>query len=139
MGAGMRHLNVLVYVAVALLVAGALYAKEKETKDFNNVFDAAPEKVYEAAYRYAQHHGTIKYSDDKHMTVTATIYIPGGNWSYRKDYECTISVEPSGADKSTVDIVGVSEGRTSFSDLRKKNSPPFKVLEGIRQELGSGK
>jgi hypothetical protein len=139
-GGGMRHLNVLVYVAVALFLAGPLYAKEKETEDFSNVFNVLPDKVYEAAYRYAQHHGTIKYSDDKHMTITATIYIPGGKWSYRKDYECTISVQPSGTGKSTVDIVGLAKtSQTTFSDLRKKNAPSIKVLEGIREELERSK
>lgn len=135
----MRRLNALAWVAVGLSIVSALYAKEKVSTDFSNVFDAAPERVYEAVYRYAQHHGTIKYSDDKHMTVTATIYIPGGKWSYRKDYECTISVQALAANKSEVDVVGLSKTyRTTVSDLKKKNAPPVKVIEGIREELESG-
>ena len=122
-----------VWMAAAFLLAAPAMAKHK--KDTSNIFDAPPNKVYEAVYRYAQHHGTIKYSSDKHMTISAVIYIPGGHWSYRKDFDCTISVEPSEGNKSVVDIVGVAKSKhTSVRDVFGKG-PVAKVIDGIRKEL----
>jgi hypothetical protein len=133
----MNRSRALLSLAVAFLVAVPLAAKDKkkEKKEFSNVFDAAPAKVYDAAYKYAQHHGKIQYSDDKHMTVTATIYIPGGKWSYRKDYDCTISVEPMDGGKSVVNVVGVSTTkRATVGDIFGK-SVAEEVVDGIREEL----
>lgn len=136
----MQKLGTLLALALVVVPAPLGAKQKKQDTTVTNVFDAAPEKVYDAVYRYAQHNGTIKYSDDKRMTLTATIYIPGGKWSYRKDYDCTISVEPHGKDQAEVDVIGTYTTRqTTLSDLRKKNSPAVKVIEGIRAELDQGK
>lgn len=37
---------------------------------------APPSAIYDAVCKFAQLHGTNKYSDDKHMTITATIFYP---------------------------------------------------------------
>jgi hypothetical protein len=63
-------------------------------------------RVYDAVYRYAQHHGTIKWTDEKRFTLSGSMSIPGGNWDHRKDFDCTISVEASkDGRKSVVDVV----------------------------------
>jgi hypothetical protein len=69
------------------------------------------------------------------MTVSAVIYIPGGKWRYRKDFDCTISVEPSEGNKSVVDIVGLV--KTKHATIRDVfgNGPAGKVIDGIRKEL----
>jgi hypothetical protein len=67
--------------------------------------------------------------------VSAVIYIPGGKWSYRKDFDCTISVEPSEGNKSVVDIVGLAKSKqATVSDVFGKG-PAAKVIDGIRKEL----
>ena len=133
----MKQLQRQAWLAVLLLLACPLAAKGKRQVD--NVFDAEPAKVYEAVYKYAQHHGTIRFADDKHMTVSAVIYIPGGKWSYRKDYDCTISVEPAEGGKSIVNVVGLAKTKqATMSDVFGK-SPAAKVVEGIREEFERSK
>jgi hypothetical protein len=129
----MKDSRIIIGTVFVILISLPVLAKDK--KDTSNIFDAPADKVYNAVYRYAQHHGTIKYSSDKHMTISAVIYIPGGHWSYRKDFDCTISVEPSEGNKSVVDIVGVAKSKhTTVSDVFGKG-PGAKVIDGIRKEL----
>ena len=54
----MKHSRLRAWVAVAFLIALPLAAKDE--KEVSNVFDAPPDKVYEAVYKYAQHHGMIQ-------------------------------------------------------------------------------
>jgi len=129
----MRNPRYRIWIVAAFLLAVPAIAKQN--KEASNVFDAPADRVYDAVYRYAQHHGTIKYSSDKHRTISAVIYIPGGHWSYRKDFDCTISVETSEGNKSVVDIVGVAKSKhASVSDVFGKG-PVAKVIDGIRKEL----
>lgn len=136
----MKQVQTIAWLAVIFLASMPAIAKDQKQKDVSDVFDAAPAKVYDAAYKYAQHHGVIKYSDDKHMTITVLVHIPGGGWSYAKDYDCTISVEALEQNKSQVHVVGqYTTKQTTFSDLRKKNSPAVKVVEGIREQFDQSK
>ena len=87
--------------------------------------------------RYVVHHGVIKYSDDKHMTISTMIRLKTTRTTYAKDYECTISVESTKDNKASVEIVGYASGQSSLFDMKKKNSPAYKVLEGIHAELAN--
>lgn len=129
----------LVVILAMFCFTLTLAAKEKKQDVTNEPFDATAAQVYEAAYKYVQHNGVIKYSDDKHMTITAMIHLRGGNWGYAKDFECTISVESTKDNKASVEIVGYATGRSSLSDMKKKNAPAYKVLEGIHAEFDSTK
>ncbi len=95
------------WAALLLVLASAVGLSAKDKKTTSNEFDAPAARVFDAVYRYAQHHGTIKWSDEKRFTLSGSMSIPGGNWDWRKDFDCTISVEPSkDGRKSIVDVVG---------------------------------
>jgi hypothetical protein len=63
LGGHMKNSQINILIALALLIPVAAAAKQK--KETSNVFDAPADRAYDAAYKYAQHHGTIKYSSDK--------------------------------------------------------------------------
>lgn len=87
----MKSRITIVVMSVLSLIPLPLFAKNKKV---SNVFDAAPPEVYDAVYRYVQRHGTIKWADEKRSTLNAVIFVPGGNWDWQKNFDCTISVEP---------------------------------------------
>jgi hypothetical protein len=129
----MKNSQIKILIALVLLIPVVAAAKQK--KETSIVFDAPADRLYGAVYKYAQHHGTLKYSSDKHMAVSTAIHIPEGKWSYRKDFDCTISAEPSEDNKSVVDIVGLPKTKhTTVNDVFRKG-PAAKVIDGIRKEL----
>jgi hypothetical protein len=117
-----------------LVSAVGLSAKDKGTT--SNEFDAPAARVYDAVYRYAQHHGTIKWSDEKRFTLSGSMSIAGGKWDWRKDFDCTISVEASkDGEKSVVDVVGTFPAKQQSLVGAFGEGPAVKVLKGIREEF----
>jgi hypothetical protein len=109
-----------------------LVAKDKVT----NVFDAPPARVYDAVYRYAQRHGKIKWADEKRFTLNGVVFVPGGNWDMKKDFDCTISVEATeDGKKSIVDVVGTFPAEQQSLVGSFGAGPAVKVLKAIREEF----
>jgi hypothetical protein len=131
---GMRMKSrIIVSISVIALIALPLFAKDKNV---SNVFDAAPSQVYDVAYRHAQRHGTIKWADEKRFTLHAVIFVPGGNWDWQKNFDCTISVEPiEGGKKSMIDVVGSYPVKQQSLVGLFGEGPAVKVLKAIREEF----
>ena len=122
-----------VVMSVISLIALPLFAKNKKV---SNVFDAAPSQVYDAAYRFAQRHGTIKWADEKRFTLNGVIFVPGGKWDWQKNFDCTISVEPiEGGKKSVVDVVGSYPAKQQSLVGAFGEGPAVKVVRAIREEF----
>jgi len=124
------------FIAVLVLVlANGLALSAKDNK-VSNEFNAPAASVYDAVYRYAQHHGTIKWADEKRFTLSGSMSVPGGNWDYRKDFDCTISVEArEGGKKSVVDVVGTYPRNQQSLVGAFREGPERKVLRAIREEF----
>src|SRR6266478_840329 len=117
-----------------LLFASTSPAKDK--KKVSNLFDAPPAKVFDSVYRYAQHNGTIKLVDEKRFTLSGVIIVPGGGFDMRKQFDCTISVEPTeGGTKSLVDVVGTFPAKQQSLIGSMGEGPAVKVLKAIRDEF----
>jgi hypothetical protein len=114
------------------VVAVPLIAKSK----VSNVFDAPPARVYDSVYRYAQRHGKIKWADEKRFTLNGVVFVPGGNWDMKKDFDCTISVEATeDGKKSIVDVVGTFPAKQQSLVGSFGAGPAVKVLKAIREEF----
>lgn len=95
-----RRLNMLrrcsrCFVALLVITPAAWVAKPKP-----QVFDAPPDRVFQAALKAAREHYTIKYADEKNLYLTFHA-IP--TFTYPA-YECTASVEPAGEGKSKLTL-----------------------------------
>src|SRR5712692_6626456 len=119
-----------------ILMIGSVPLAAKGKKSVSDEFDASATQVYDAVYRYAQHNGTIKWADEKRMTLSGVIFVPGGRWDWQKHFDCTISVEPTdGGKKSLVDIVGTYPASQQSLVGAFREGPATKVLRGIREEF----
>lgn len=101
----------------------------------SNVFDAPAEEVFEIVYRYFQHHGTIKFSDDKHQTLSGVIFLGGGKWDYTKAFDCTVSVEELENGRSAVNVIGTYPSQQRSLIGMFKEGPYVRVLRGIREDF----
>ncbi|HEV2424668.1 MAG TPA: hypothetical protein VGZ29_07570 [Terriglobia bacterium] len=111
---------------------------EARNKKVDTTFDSAPETTFDAVYRYVQHNGRITLMDEKRYTITAVIFLRATKTTWRKDYDCTISVEPVEGGKSAVNIVGTyPRAQTSLIGMYKVH-PAETVLQGIREEWDKG-
>ena len=123
------------FASVLLLVIVSAVSVSAKKPPVSNEFDGPPSVVFDAVYRYAQHHGTIKWSDEKRFTLSGSMSVPGGNWDWRKDFDCTISVEGLSASRSAVSVVGTFPANQQSLVGAFREGPAVKILKGIRQEF----
>jgi len=117
-----------------LLFASTSPAKDK--KKVSNLFDAPPPQVFDSVYRYAQHNGTIKLVDERRFTLSGVIIVPGGGFDMQKQFDCTISVEPTGdGTKSLVNVIGTFPAKQQSLIGSMGEGPAVKVLKAIRDEF----
>jgi len=79
-----RRLPAVVSLVALLALTMPQPAKAKKAAA-SNKFDAPAVQVYDAVYRYAQHNGTIKWADEKRLTLTGVIFVPGGKWDIARN------------------------------------------------------
>ncbi len=135
----MRPITVRPALAVLAILLFASTSPAKDKKKVSNLFDAPPATVFDSVYRYAQHNGTIKFVDDKRFTLSGVIIVPGGGFDIQKQFDCTISVEPTeGGAKSLVDVVGTFPAKQQSLIGSLGEGPAVKVLKAIRDEFDKG-
>ena len=128
----------MIALPAVLLVLTSLAVGAKDKSKVSNVFDAPPGQLFNAIYRYAQHNGTIKWSDESRFTLSGVMFVPGGHWDWQKHFDCTISVEPlDQGQKSAVDVVGTFPSKQQSLVGAFGEGPAVKVLRGIRAEFDS--
>ena len=136
----LRCITKAIAVSLVALIALVLPQLAKAKKaGANNKFDAPAAQVYDAVYRYAQHNGTIKWADEKRLTLSGVIFVPGGKWDWQKNFDCTISVEPSDGGKqsfieelATVTVKSLPDGADITMDEKFVGSTPstLRLLPG---------